>query len=221
MFAAFLLIACNANPTRDVSQMPTTPPTLASTPSATAPSDADLEAQVIVTRDAGTLPAECSIRKVAATLLRFVDAFNRGDQQQLADVFGRHARYTMSEGGGQESARRFFETGDQSELLPYFAERHQKGEQMRLLSVDTGSVLGWHGGVDFAYGLARQAEDLPGSPKHIAIGKGTMTCPQRKIYLLTMGSGAILATPSEIDSGGCPEPPSGSAPNAVIACTRE
>jgi hypothetical protein len=158
---------------------------------------------------------------VAVTLLQFVNAFNRGDQQQLADVFAIHSRYTVSEGGGRESTHRFFETTDQGKLLTYFAERHLKGERMRLLSVDTGSGLGWHGRVDFAYGLTRQANDLPGSPNHIAIGKGTMTCPQRKIYLLTMGSGASLATPSGIDRGDCPEPPAGSPPNVAIACTRE
>jgi hypothetical protein len=221
LLAVFLLIACNANLTKNSSQTPTTPPTsptLASPLDTTAPSDAQLEAQVTVT-DAGTLPADCSVLKVAATLLRFVDAFNHGDQRQLDEVFQIHNWYTVDERSGESHHE--VRLAHQSELLTYFAERHQKGERMRLLEVDTSSTLGWHGGVDFAYVLTRQAEDLPDGPNHIAQGKGAMTCPERKIFISSMGSEAILAAPGGIHNRSCPEPPPGSPPNAVIACTRE
>jgi hypothetical protein len=42
---------------------------------------------VIVTRENPSLPSRCSPLEVARLILQFFDAFNRGDQEQLAKMF--------------------------------------------------------------------------------------------------------------------------------------
>ena len=66
-----------------------------------------------------------------------------------------------------------FVTYDQGELLRYFAKRHRKGEQLRLLKISltqTG-LLGKEDNVGFVYVLNRTARDLEpglGGPARIA-----------------------------------------------------
>src|SRR5215204_6609892 len=127
--------------------------------------------RVIVTSDDTSLPDGCHPRQVAELVLSFVDAFNSGDQASLSRIFfvsegpsppdfadrsyDPWSWYTVSKvraGGRIESS---FVTYDQGELLRYFAKRHRKGEQLRLLKISlthTG-LLGKDENLGFVYVL--------------------------------------------------------------------
>ena len=70
--------------------------------------------------------------------------------------------YTVSEFDPEGKIKSGFVTYDQGELLRYFAKRHKKGEQLRLLKISlthTG-LLGKEDNVGFVYVLNRTARDL-------------------------------------------------------------
>ena len=117
---------------------------------------------MIVTSDDASLPDGCRPRQVAELVISFVNAFNSGDQASLSRIFfvsegpsppdfaersyDPWSWYTVGEvraGGKIESN---FVTYDQGELLRYFAKRHEKGEQLRLLKISlTHTGLLGHG----------------------------------------------------------------------------
>lgn len=80
----------------------------------------------------------------------------------------------------------FYGAGD---VLPYFAARHEKGEQLKLkkLEVNAGS---WHGGIDIVFNVQRTAKDLPWTID--AGGKGMINCAKRTISVWSMGSAPNL-----------------------------
>ncbi len=106
---------------------------------------------VIVTSDDEGLPEGCRPRPVAELVIRFVDAFNQGRQEELSNAFfvsegpsppefssegyEPWSWYSSSEIGAGGKVGRHFTTSDQGELLRYFAERYRQGETMRLLKV--------------------------------------------------------------------------------------
>src|SRR5918994_2332548 len=159
--------------------------------------------EVIVTSDDASLPDGCHPRQVAELVISFIDAFNSGDQASLSRIFfvsegpsppdfaergyEPWSWYTVGKveaGGKIESS---FVTYDQGELLRYFAKRHRKGEQLRLLKISltqTG-LLGKEDNVGFVYVLNRTARDLEpnlGGPARIASGQGAINCTNRRIF---------------------------------------
>ncbi len=197
--------------------------------------------EVIVTSDAASLPDGCHPRQVAELVVGFVDAFNRGDRDQLSRIFfisegpsppDFAARdyepwswFTVSKidaGGKIESS---FATYDQGELLGYFARRYQKGERLQLLKVSltqTG-LLGREDNVGFVYVLSRRAEDLEaglGGPARIASGEGAVNCKNRRIFALRMDMReSDSRTRREAAAWVCTDPPGWKPGDAVVACT--
>ena len=175
--------------------------------------------EVIVTRDNNMLPAGCSPREVAQLIMRFFDAFNNGDQEVLGSFFFKSGFewYSVTEGNPKERGRHFVAyTPD--DLLVYFVERHKQNERLRLLMVDVAGPS-WHGGVDISYVLNREADDLwpgLGGPERIAEGKGAINCQDQQIFVwsMAMNMGNFAARL-------CPEPPTGSKSDTVVACARE
>src|ERR687895_1381432 len=134
--------------------------------------------RVIVTSDDASLPDGCHPRQVAGLVISFVNAFNSGDQASLSRIFflsegpsppdfaersyDPWSWYTVSEVDTEGRIESGFVTYDQGELLRYFAKRHRKGEQLRLLKISlthTG-LLGKEDNVGFVYVLNRTARDL-------------------------------------------------------------
>lgn len=163
--------------------------------------------EVLVTGDDDSLPEGCRPRQVAEVLIRFVAAFNRGDERALNQVFfvaegpsptdfsdsGAYpwSWYSVSEGGVGGKVETSFTTYDQRELLDYFAERHRRGERLSLLKVGLTEpgVLGEEDNVGMIFILTRQAGDLSpglGGPGHVAVGKGAINCPTRRIFAWSM-----------------------------------
>ena len=197
-------------------------------------------ARVIVTTDDASLPDGCHPRQVAGLVMSFVDAFNSGDQAALSrsfflsegpsppdfsdgtyDPWSWYAVSNVESGGKIVSG---FVTYDQSELLRYFANRHRKGERLRLLKVgltQTG-LLGREDNVGFVYVLNRTASDLDqsfGGPARVAIGQGAINCKNRRIFTWRMEMKAgDDRTSFEAASWLCTNPPGWRPGKAVVAC---
>lgn len=177
--------------------------------------------EIIVTRDDIGLRPGCRPGDIANLIARFFDAFNRGDEAELARFFNSNLNwYSVSEGLVSEGGTHFV-TYTPETLLGYFAERHKHGEHLRLLIVRANaSVISDR--VDIVYGLMRQADDLLSGPgEHDYAGKGSTNCKEQKIFVWSMGA-PIEKDPQPVTpppNGLCPAPPSGSSPYAIIACT--
>jgi hypothetical protein len=197
--------------------------------------------RVIVTSDDASLPDGCQPRQVAELVISFVEAFNSGDQAVLSRVFflsegpsppdfadGPYdpwSWYTVGEIEPSGKIVNGFVTYDQGELLDYFAERHEQGEQLRLLklSLSQTGLLGKEDNVGFVYVLNRSARDLQpglGGPAHIASGQGALNCKNRRIFTwrMDMRTGD-KRTSREAVNWLCTDPPGWKPGEAVVACT--
>jgi hypothetical protein len=196
--------------------------------------------RVIVTSDDASLPDGCHPRQVAELVISFVDAFNSGDQARLSRIFfvsegpsppdfserdyDPWSWYTVGEieAGGRIVSG--FVTYDQSELLRYFAERHEQGERLRLLKVSLTQkgLLGKDDNVGFVYVLNRDARDLEpglGGPARIASGQGAINCTNRRIFAWRMDMRAEdHRTDREAANWLCIDPPGWKPGDAVVAC---
>jgi hypothetical protein len=197
--------------------------------------------RVIVTSDDASLPDGCRPRQVAGLVISFVNAFNSGDQASLSRIFflsespsppdfaersyDTWSWYTVSEVDTEGRIQSSFVTYDQGELLRYFARRHRKGEQLRLLKISltqTG-LLGREDNVGFVYVLNRTARDLEphlGGPARIASGQGTINCTNRRIFAWRMDMKTKdERTTREAADWLCTDPPGWKPGKAVVACT--
>jgi len=191
MLGAYLLIlglltACNGMP----AQANSTPAT-DTTPS---PPVAPMAASGASSPPAPTsvMPPGCTQMDVAALLAQFFDAFNRGDQVQLATFFADSSAdfqwYSVTEGQEGEPFFRHVSMHSRADLPTYFQQRHAHGERLILRTVEIGPS--WqYGQGDILYDLTRTADDLPpgfGGPEHIAFGKGAINCADQTIYVWSM-----------------------------------
>jgi hypothetical protein len=196
--------------------------------------------KVIVTSDDASLPDGCRPRQIAELVIDFIDAFNSGDQERLAQLFfisegpsppdfsqaGYYpwSWYSVSEVGEKGRIEDGFVTYDQGELLRYFAERHRQGEYLELLKVSSTQVglLGNEGNVGIVYVLTRDAEDLDpglGGPDRIATGKGAINCASRRIFVWSMEMRTDdKRTKQNAADWLCTDPPGWKPGTAVVAC---
>jgi hypothetical protein len=176
--------------------------------------------EVIVTRDNGNLPPDCGPRAVAGLLLRFLNAWNHGDQAQLAELIADQSGvreesfqwYSVTEGDPSKEGRHFV-TFRPEGVLEYASERYTQREQLQLLSVDVGA------GGNFGFALLRQADDLQPDLEALAHGKGAIDCAAGRIRVWSMGIPAG-GDPPVLPFGPCPEPAANIDTVAVVACTR-
>lgn len=196
---------------------------------------------VIVTSDDEALPEGCRPRPVAGLLIHFLDAFNRGSQEELSRSFFLSegptptdfspvgyrpwSWYSSTQTGEGGRVTRGFTTSDQGELLRYFAKRHQKGETMRLIKVSltqTG-LLDMESNVGFVYVVTREAPDLDpglGGPSRVAYGKGSLNCENLRIFTWNMTMKTHEdRTGREAAAWLCKDPPGWRPGKAVVACT--
>ncbi len=158
--------------------------------------------QVVVIGDSTGYPEGCSPHEVATLILQFFDAYNEGDQEQLASFFeprlsvpGRTSGYSdtiMTGDVGSENDRRHFVTTDREELLVYFAGRYDQNERLQLLSLSVSPPTS-DTRVDLWYSYRRQGDDIEPGPNGVwrmGDGKGVIRCPSQVIGLWAMGTSA-------------------------------
>jgi hypothetical protein len=196
--------------------------------------------RVIVTSNDASLPDGCHPEQVAGLVMAFVDAFNSGDQSALSrsiflsegpsppdfsdGTYDPWSWYTVSniEPGGKIVSG--FVTYDQSELLRYFAQRHERGERLRLLklSMTQTGLLGKDDNVGFVYAMNRSAADLDpsfGGPARVASGQGAINCKNHRIFTWRMQMKAGDDRSSrEAANWLCTNPPGWKPGKAVVAC---
>lgn len=217
------------------SRYPMEPPSM---PSRATPGPKLLSSEIVVTHDDSAAPPRCQPRELATLLLRFFDAFNRGDQDELVTFFGPEFRwygvgtlrrqdneepgfFAYSPTSGYQSALPGSKAGTPREvLLPYFAQRHAQQERLRLLMV-AGYANEDDSMSDITILLTRQASDLPpdrSSPEYVYQGKGQIHCPTQTIALWNVVQApddpALWLTP-------CPPLSTTRSWDAVIACAFE
>ncbi len=158
---------------------------------------------VVITGQSDGAPPNCSPRDVARFIVRFIEAFNRGDQDRLARLFFRGAAtgqspshwYSMTEGDPRAGGRHFV-AYDLDVLLKYFAERRQQHEVMQLLKLQVNGWESTRGIVHFGpVVVSRRADDL-GDREFTAEGKGAFHCREQAIIVWS------LATPLADASAG-------------------
>jgi ketosteroid isomerase-like protein len=116
---------------------------------------------------------------VAKLVAGFLDAFNRGDQRQLAASFGPDFQW-YSAGS--------FVTYSRTDLPPYFSARHRHHDRLQLTRIEVHGPS-WHGGADIAYALTRRSDDVNGGASQMVDGKGAVNCQERKIFVWSMAAG--------------------------------
>jgi hypothetical protein len=189
---------------------------------------------ILVTRENKALPAGCGPGEMAALLLDFFDAANRGDQQQVARLsmlpevqYGYLPYWYGVSDGEPRNGGRHFSAVTRGQLRNLVVERHRQHERMRLLTVRVNGASegdSTPGDISVDYYLTRQADDLSGDVERIAYAASTINCHERKIAVSAIGT-----LPVEVQrdimrlafalASLCPPPPPDHAGNAVIACT--
>jgi hypothetical protein len=163
---------------------------------------------ILVTRDDGSLPARCGVRRTTSRVLAFMDAFNRGDSEALDKAIAdrEHFQWYSATAGVK---RTFGATGvsatiddaspqkdERPALLRYLASRSRAGERMHLVQVMVSRVppRSWFqnitdeaAGVEYSVRLtAPDFASLPGRNR-LAGGKGAFGCSDGRLLVWTMG----------------------------------
>jgi hypothetical protein len=170
----------------------------------TSASEAQTPVQVIVTRDALTLPAGCTPRSLAELLDRFFDAFERSDAAELD-------RLVAPAGSGPPAFTLLsvddVVTYERDRVVPYLVELRSRGEHFRLLagSIErTGSIAPTS--VNVNYRVER--------PGGTYLAKGLIDCATQRLW-----QGAIGPRISGPLTLPCPRPPGWSVSGPVVMCT--
>ena len=118
--------------------------------------------------------------KVADGVAAFLDAFNRGDQQRLLQIFPRSVIFSAQ----NPPPVGFFLSSGQPSLLEYFSQRHAHGETLELTALQIQ-----YGAASREAGLAptmnRRSDDLASG---VVTAKGAIDCDDGAIILWNQGS---------------------------------
>ena len=161
------------------------------------------EADVRARAGSGPLPVGCAPNEVADLVVRFLDAVSRGDLAGIAAYFPEEPGPGAAADPGFQwysvtDASAHFVAYDPADLPAHFAAQH---ERFRLVEIEVAS--GWHGGVDVAFDLVREAEDFP---RREVGGKGAIACERQEIIVWSLGDAEVF-----VDD----EPPAGGARRAT------
>jgi hypothetical protein len=154
-----------------------------------------------VTRNAQSLPQGCGARRQAAFLVRFFDAFNRGDRSALDELLA-------PEGSSVDSFKLVSWQGnvvaERGQALRYFDVLRTEGETFRLLGVEVSpTTVRSSAAMELAFARAAGT----------GVGKALVTCDPMRIWML-----ALAPAPTSVRFP-CPVPPGWSASGPAVACT--
>lgn len=147
----------------------------------------------------GPAPAGCSPAEVAAILVRFFDAWSRGNGMVLKKMLAPETKdesvplssraeegyftwfgINPTPGGIAEGSGSGGYTV--ASVLATAAARHEKSEVIQVLRISYGSAS-YGTGIDLSFDLARDADDIPA---HLMGGKGAITCNTSRITVASI-----------------------------------
>ncbi len=155
-----------------------------------------------------SLPAGCDEAMILGVVRDFIAAFNRGDQGTLARLFPARGSDADHPWAGDPDQLRWFTLVQadptkgvdalnlytRETLLAYFAERHARHEQMRVVELVVNPAGGGPTTAAINFRIARVADDLPETTFG---GKGGVGCAHGLIFLWSQGGrSGSLATPT-------------------------
>jgi len=128
----------------------------------------------------GAPPTDCPPAEVAEVVRGFLDAFNRGDQQTLRQIFQRSVIFSAQ----NPPPVGFFLSSGQPSLLDYFSQRHAHGEALELtaLQIQYGEGSSEAG---LAPTISRRSDDLPPG---VVTAKGAIDCNDHAIVVWNQGA---------------------------------
>ncbi|HEV3097759.1 MAG TPA: nuclear transport factor 2 family protein [Candidatus Dormibacteraeota bacterium] len=133
---------------------------------------------------AAALPAwsasPCTESSTRQVVTSFIDAFNKGDAARLDQLVADYSQYTTDAPGEFSSPS----PRNRSELIAYFARRHQAHERLTLESLQFGSQPA--NAFNFQFELTRSADDLPAAPY---TGSASVFCGNPSLTLINWGMG--------------------------------
>jgi len=137
----------------------------------------------------GSPPAECTPTEVAEAVRAFLDAFNRGDQQALRQIFQRSVIFSAQ----NPPPIGFFLSSGQPSLLDYFSQRHAHGEALELtaLQIQYGEGSSEAG---LAPTISRRSDDLPPG---VVTAKAALDCNDRAIVVWNQGGPEASSEPTQ------------------------
>ena len=123
------------------------------------------------------VPSDCAPSRAAGIVVRFIDAFNAGDQTSLESLF----TATPTVGAMNPPPRSYFISTSVPQLLEYFAERHRQHEKLRMPELHL-----YYGAPRVGLGptVERSADDIV---TESAITKGELDCASGKIDRFLFG----------------------------------
>ena len=192
---------------------------------ATAASSAVFE-PVDARRQISPLRRECEPRRIAATLLEFLDALNHGDRR-AARFIAPQPEFNGWSVGERHSGDGVFVKAPNERLFGYLRGRHERGERLGRLAIavapapigiSSGPFSGTHGGAPaaaFDFELSRTASDLRARGIRIQRGGGKagINCRTGRIFLWAQGWGGI---PRALDT--CPKTTIEPTWSSALAC---
>lgn len=130
-----------------------------------------------------TGPSSCSAKGVRSALLSFTSAFNRGDPEELDEIFAQKPDFQWYSTDGRigKAAKR------RDTLIPYFHRRHIKGERLSLAGFRfTGNSR--HYG-NFEMTMRRSVPSVRDGDWVRIPGKGAAVCADGSSRLIVMSFG--------------------------------
>ncbi len=162
------------------------------TDSAHTPKSAVSDPDIIFVGEIGSFPQGCDPQEIVTFVNNFIKTYNAGHTADLEQFWA--SQFTVYSDGVTEGIQvdptTYFETSSRDELADYITLRHAQGERLRLLEISVAGPAR-HGGMAVTFTLAREADDLPtaaNTPTRIAIGKGAIACPEKRIFVWSMGT---------------------------------
>ena len=140
------------------------------------------EARASLPPSGGSACTESTSRPIVAS---FIEAFNDGDLGRLDQLFADYSRYATDAPGEFSSPA----PRSRSDLIAYFAQRHQAHERLKLESLQFNGRSA--NDVNFTFELTRSADGLAPTPYG---GKGAVFCgnPSNTLILWAMGRESFL-----------------------------
>lgn len=137
----------------------------------------------VVLASTPTGPSSCSAKDVHSILLSFTSAFNRGDSEELDEIFAQKPDFQWYSTDGRIGRA----AKQRDTLIPYFHRRHTKGERLGAASFRFTGNSPHYG--NFEMTMRRSVPSIRGGDWVRIPGKGAAVCAGDSSRLIVMSFG--------------------------------